>query len=528
MIEFKLFGYRIQIRQPYYADAANRTWSEDTINDINAEMAAGALSAISDALTAGSIPKGTFADDQVRNLIAFYNWQRKALEAIAGREEDPEQIAAVVLERIKLSCHNTNLYRQQPSNFDLEAPGEVSSSLLTGVFLLACFAIVDVANLFHRARHVVRGDAYQKSGMALSIVFNSLRKLFREYKANHVVLCLEGRSWRFDVYPRYKSKRRADKANLKPAEIEDEQAFFETMNDFANFMTEKTRVTVLQSPGVEGDDFVARWIQLHPQDEHILLSGDSDFIQLLAPNVRIYDGVEQRLITSDGVFNDKGQAMVFGVNPSDGKLKVGLPLSQAQEAHDKAQREEERKHKAAEKEREAALKKTGGEYKPIPFYKTEFSFAIEPEWWRKALFIKIIRGDTSDSIFSSYPGVRYESKKISIKEAWEDRDGQGYHWNNFMLQTWDKLTGTDEAGNNIVKKVRVLDEYRFNEMLIDLTKQPQNVKDLMDHVILDAVQKEPIGNVGIHFLRFCDRHELPRLAKDAGDHAAYLNAAYSS
>ncbi len=44
------------------------------------------------------------------------------------------------------------------------------------------YAIVDVANLFYRARHVVRGDAYTKAGMALTIVFRSLRKLHRRPK----------------------------------------------------------------------------------------------------------------------------------------------------------------------------------------------------------------------------------------------------------------------------------------------------------------------------------------------------------
>jgi len=46
--------------------------------------------------------------------------------------------------------------------------------------------------------------------------------------------------------------------------------------------------------------------------------------------------------------------------------------------------------------------------------------------WRKALFIKLMRGDASDSVFSAFPGVRYEGKKISICAAWEDRIEQGY------------------------------------------------------------------------------------------------------
>lgn len=408
---------------------------------------------------------------------------------------------------------------------------------------MARYAIVDVANLFYRARHVVRGDAYTKAGMALSIVFRSLKKLHREFKADHMVFCIEGKSWRYDVFPQYKAKRKLDRmvATSTPAEQEEEEAFMAIMNDFQDFMAEKTRCTVLQSQGVEGDDFIARWIQLHPTDEHFILSGDSDFIQLIAPNVSIYNGVDMRLLTLDGVFDEKGRPCVFEVAGSTGKIKVGLPVEEARAKHEKEQKAKERAHMQAERDRQKsfeafqkqkALDEPG--YTPIrfvaaPYDWQEFDWKPEPEWWRKALFVKLVRGDTGDGIFSAYPGVRYQGSKnkVGICEAWDDRGAQGYNWNNFMLQRWEKLVGSDSDGNAIKKEVRVLDEFKFNESLIDLTQQPDRVKDLMDEVIVQAAQKVPVGNVGIHFLRFCDRNGLPALAKEASDHAAYLNAPYA-
>lgn len=407
---------------------------------------------------------------------------------------------------------------------------------------MARYAIVDVANLFYRARHVVRGDAYTKAGMALSIVFRSLRKLHREFKADHMVFCIEGKSWRYDVYPQYKAKRKLDRmvATSTPAEREEEEAFMAVMNDFTNYMSEKTRCTVLQSQGVEGDDFIARWIQIHPNDDHFILSGDSDFIQLIAPNVSIYNGVDDRLLSIDGVFDGMGRPLVFNVKGDSGKIKVGLTIPEAKAKHDKEQKAKEKAHNQAERDRQKsfeafqkqkALDEPG--YKPIPFVAAtydwqEFDWKPEPEWWRKALFVKLIRGDTGDGIFSAYPGVRYEGSKnkVGINEAWEDRSAKGFDWNNFMLQRWEKLVGSDGNGNAIKKEVRVLDEYKFNESLIDLTQQPEEIKALMDTVIVQAVQKEPVGNVGIHFLRFCDRNNLPALSKEANDHAAYLNAPY--
>ena len=58
--------------------------------------------------------------------------------------------------------------------------------------------LVDTANTFFRARHVIRGDLNEKIGMALHITFNSIRKVWRDFDGSHVVFCLEGRSWRKD------------------------------------------------------------------------------------------------------------------------------------------------------------------------------------------------------------------------------------------------------------------------------------------------------------------------------------------
>jgi 5'-3' exonuclease len=342
---------------------------------------------------------------------------------------------------------------------------------------MAKHIIVDTANLFYRCRHAVQGDPYSKAGLALHAVFRSIRKMWRDYKADHVVFCLEGHSWRYAIYPEYKSARKVARqlSNLKAQDQEEDQIFRETFEELLSFLTEKTNATVLQSEGVEGDDWVARYIQLHPQDDHLLVSGDTDFIQMLAPNVKIYDGVRELLISCDGIKDRAGQEIEFGIK-SDGKLRIGKALKKGQ------------------------------------------TFQVESEWWKRALFMKCMRGDSGDSIFSAYPKVR--EKKLL--EAWEDRTEMGYNWNNLMLQTWTKTKqdGTEE-------EVRVLDAYHFNQELIDLTKQPEEIKELMDAMIVEQVQKPSKQGIGIHFLRFCERNGLVNLSKEAADHAEYLNATYA-
>jgi hypothetical protein len=338
------------------------------------------------------------------------------------------------------------------------------------------FALVDLSNMFHRARYGAMAMPEEQAGMAFLILFRCLRKLYRDLRIDHIVFATDQGSWRETVYPSYKSRRKLERLAQSPRQQAEQAVFFAAFDALRKFLSDHTRCTVLTAEAVEADDFVARWIARHPHDHHIIVSADSDFVQLLADNVQIFDALNQRMISIDCVLDEHGQRLAFSVSPKDGKVRIGQP---------------------------------------------DAEFVPEPEWWRKALFVKLIRGDTSDSVFSAYPGVRYDSKRCSIRAAWEDRQEQGYDWNNLMFQTWDKLL---EGG--AVRAVRVIDEYRANEQLIDLTKQPADIIGRIDAAIDAAVTRPAVKQIGAYFLRFCATHDLPVLAKEATEHVAYLNAPY--
>lgn len=236
------------------------------------------------------------------------------------------------------------------------------------------YIIVDTANVFFRARHVVRGNADEKIGMALHVTLNSIKKAWHDFGRGHVVFCLEGRSWRKDFYPPYKRNRAEARSALTEKEAEEDKIFWETFDKFKEFVIEKTNCTVLQNPVLEADDLIAGWIQSHPDDDHVIISTDSDFVQLIAPNVKQYNGVMEQTITHEGIFDKKGKPVI------DNKTK---------------------------------------QPKEIP----------NPEW---LLFEKCMRGDPTDNVFSAFPKVR----KNKLQEAFEDRDKKGFNWNNLMLQRW--------------------------------------------------------------------------------------------
>lgn len=317
---------------------------------------------------------------------------------------------------------------------------------------MAKFLLVDTLNMFMRAQFVTRGDAYEKAGLSMMITINSIKSAWQKFGADHVVFCLEGRSWRKDFYSLYKANRAVARLGKSAREIEDDQIFMAAANDFMNFIKEHTNATVLQHSRVEADDFIARWIQMfgkNPQHEFIIVSSDSDFVQLLAPNVKIFDGVNKKIYTCDGVFDDK--------------------------------------------------------MKPLYDKKGNAVEAVNPEY---VLFEKCIRGDSSDNVPSAYPGVRTKgsAKKAGIDDAFADRHNQGFTYVNFMKTRWEDFEGKQHV---------VEEDYKRNVTLIDLTQQPQDIKEILDQTILETI-KEPknVKQIGVQFLKFCGRHELNRLAEN--------------
>jgi hypothetical protein len=155
--------------------------------------------------------------------------------------------------------------------------------------------------------------------------------------------------------------------------------------------------------------------------------------------------------------------------------------------------------------------------KPVKDKKTgEYKLLEDPAY---LLFKKIIRGDATDNVFSAYPGVREKGSKnsVGIREAFEDRTKQGFHWNNFLLQRWVDHEGVEH---------RVKDDYERNKALIDLRSQPQEIKDAVDTVIKENVRINTTPQVGVHLMKFCGKYELAKISEQAETYSKWLNTPY--
>ena len=74
------------------------------------------------------------------------------------------------------------------------------------------YALIDTANTFFRARHVASRSSTldEKLGMALHLTLASINQVVRSHKIDHVVVMLEGKSWRKSFYKPYKANRKLD------------------------------------------------------------------------------------------------------------------------------------------------------------------------------------------------------------------------------------------------------------------------------------------------------------------------------
>ena len=264
------------------------------------------------------------------------------------------------------------------------------------------YLLVDFANTFFRSRFIAarQSDDWEKVGFAIHSTLSSINKCWRDQKADHVVICLEGRSWRKSFYAPYKANRAVANAAKTVAEQELDKLFYETFDYVKTFLQEKTNCTVLQHSELEADDLIAGWIQQHPQADHTIISSDTDYIQLIANNVNQYNGVTDQLFTVNGVFDGKGKPVL------DKKTKEPL----------------------------------------LP---------PDPQW---LLFEKCIRGDATDNIFSAFPGVRTKGSKnkIGLLEAFADRQKQGFAWNNLMLSRWTDHNGVEHRVMDDYERNKVL------------------------------------------------------------------------
>jgi 5'-3' exonuclease len=325
------------------------------------------------------------------------------------------------------------------------------------------FLVFDLNNLVKRAQHgkgTGQADSDEMfAAMVTHIALDTFQYLFHKFEQGHVVACVDHGSWRYAEYPEYKAHREYD---------EKDELVRAVMLDICEYLQKYTAVSLLKTKGAEADDLIARWCQLHrgPEYENIIISGDADFKQLVNDNTSLFSPNNDNLYTANGT--------LIG----DGKKPTATDLTATRYGA----------------EWKVVCDKDGN---PLPF---------DPEY---ELFLKCIRGDTSDNIKTAWRNVR----ETKIRAAYADRGG--LVWNNFINAHW----GPEE-------QFSVREQYEFNRRLIDLRLIPAPVLDQMDECIGRELLKKRPPMVPHHFRKYCQRHKLIRLAERVNSFLSMLGTSY--
>lgn len=123
---------------------------------------------------------------------------------------------------------------------------------------------------------------------------------------------------------------------------------------------------------------------------------------------------------------------------------------------------------------------------------------IDPHYF---MFEKAFRGDSGDNVMPAYPRVR----STRLKKAYTDT----YELTNMLNETWK----FNEPSTGEEREFRVGDLYEENHILMNLSKQPEWVREEMkktvDHEVVNHGQFSLF-----HFQKFCAKYELKKISED--------------
>jgi 5'-3' exonuclease len=129
--------------------------------------------------------------------------------------------------------------------------------------------------------------------------FRMLRAVVEQFNATKVFCCLEGKNnFRYGLFPEYKANRliKQGSADTEPDEKTAKKlaakADFERQRDIFIGLLKHLPIQIVNADAYEADDVIATLVSNMPDEDIVVLSSDSDLIQLLQTGhkgVRLYD-----------------------------------------------------------------------------------------------------------------------------------------------------------------------------------------------------------------------------------------------
>ena len=166
--------------------------------------------------------------------------------------------------------------------------------------------LIDGLNMIHRAN--IFFNSKPEEDNSYTIVYNffrNLRAMVEEFNPDKIFFCLEGaNNKRYKIYPEYKANRKVLIKNASPAEIEKREKF-SRQRDIIIKLISCLPITVIRADEYEADDVVSTLVENLKDEEVIIISNDTDYIQLLQKgyeNLKIYNPFKKGYMSAPNYF----------------------------------------------------------------------------------------------------------------------------------------------------------------------------------------------------------------------------------
>lgn len=143
---------------------------------------------------------------------------------------------------------------------------------------------------------ITKGNNVFSEDLIRHTILNSIRLYNQKFRSRfgRLIVCFDDRDyWRKTIFPYYKQKRKMNRVDSGF----DWNRLFEILNKVKYEFDEYVPFKTIHVDHCESDDIIAVLIKNHPNEEHIIVSSDSDFYQLHKhKNVTQYDPIRSHRI----------------------------------------------------------------------------------------------------------------------------------------------------------------------------------------------------------------------------------------
>lgn len=129
------------------------------------------------------------------------------------------------------------------------------------------------------------------------------------------------------------------------------------------------------------------------------------------------------------------------------------------------------------------------------------------------MFEKCIRGDGKDNVRSAYPRVR----STKILEAFYDDVKRS----NLLNHTFTEVEYDEATDSYPEREYEVNALFEENQLLLDLNKQPENIKTLINDVIENELSRKKVANF-VKFLQYASAKEFNNIVDRGGSFLPFI------